>query len=66
MHSIGKNHLFEILKMVPSDHVIPVLEKGLEIEKLELTANPQDERRAERVRYSSAVLAFLYSRKLGL
>lgn len=60
-----ENNILQVLTMVPPQALIPVIEKGLEIQKLEFQANP-DERANECIRYSRAVLSFLYARKLGL
>jgi hypothetical protein len=60
-----ENNIFHVLTLVPPHALIPVIEKGLEIQKLEFHANP-NEQANECIRYSRAVLSFLYARKLGL
>lgn len=67
-----KSHLNErtdfeqLLCMIDPKLLIRVLEKGVELEKLELQANPGDNRCQEAIRYSRALLSFLYCRSLGL
>ena len=56
------HELSEILTIVDPEHLIPVLEKGLEIEKL-LSNDPESELR---IRDSRMFLCFLYDRRLGL
>lgn len=65
MRHADDNNIIQVLTMVPPQALIPIIEKGLEIEKLEFQANP-DEHKNECIRYSRAVLSFLYARKLGL
>jgi hypothetical protein len=49
------------LEVVPASLVIPVLEKGLEIEKLELCTNPKNQESKKRIRASRILLCLLYA-----
>jgi hypothetical protein len=61
-----KENIIEVLELLPPEHIIRALEKGVEIEKLNLLANPDDDEAQQIVRSSRVLLAFLYTRKLGL
>jgi hypothetical protein len=66
MRSNEPFNLYEFLTLVDPATVIPVIEKGIEIEKLQLIANPDCEHTKRSLRSSRALLSFLYSRRLGL
>lgn len=46
--------------------LIPALEKGIEIEKMELAVNPGNENIKLSIRNARVLLSFLYCRKFGL
>lgn len=56
---------FELLTLTPPDVLLPVLEKGLEIQKLELLINPDSQDIQRSINYSSAILAFLRLNRIG-
>lgn len=58
--------LIEVLTLIHPDTLIPVIEKGLEIERLELLTQPESEELKESIHYSTIVLTFLRCRRLGL
>lgn len=60
------SQLFEVLNLLDPETIIPTLEKGIEIEKLELIVNPDDERTKASIRNSRVLLSFFYIRKLGI
>jgi hypothetical protein len=55
------NDLIEVLKLIEPTTVIPTLEKGIEIEKLELAANPNCEVIKTSIKNSRILLSFLYN-----
>lgn len=59
------NSFFNLLTLMPPEKLLPVIEKGLEIHKLELIINPDSEEIKDCIHYSSTVLAFLRLRRLG-
>jgi hypothetical protein len=54
-----------LLLIDPSD-LIPVLEKGIELEKLDLSLDSESIMTQRRIRTSRVLLALLYARKLGV
>lgn len=65
MKSLENTNFLQLLANIPPTKLIPVLEKGLELEKLELIINPESEEVKEIIHYSTAVLTFLRLRRLG-
>lgn len=61
----NEDNILQVLSLIPPNALISTIEKGLEIQKLEFQANPNEQTK-ECIRYSRAVLSFLYARKLGL
>lgn len=60
------NDLIELLNIVDTAAIIATMQKGVEVQKLELAANPNDKDLSRALRHSRALLSFLYSRQLGL
>ena len=66
MRSSDNGQFLELLTEIDPQKLIPVIEKGLEIHKLDLVLDPDSEEIQDSIRYSRAVLTFLYGRRLGL
>jgi len=58
--------IFEVITLVEAHEIIPVIEKGVECEKIELCLHPDSEESKTRIRTSRIVLALLYASKLGI
>lgn len=58
--------ILSIMDLVDPADIIPVIERGVELEKLELSLEPDSLERKRRIRSSRVVLALLYSSKLGI
>lgn len=63
MRTVTESKLLEALRNVPTSSIIPVLEKGLEVEKLENEIN-QSETSATRIRDTEILLTLFYLRSL--
>ena len=60
------SELLQFITTIDPSAIIPALEKGIEIEKLELAARPGDKQIQEIIISSRALLSLLYCIKLGL
>lgn len=61
----SRDNLIEVLNLIEAPAVIPTLEKGIEIEKLELAANPNCEAIKKSIKNSRILLSLLYHCDLG-
>jgi hypothetical protein len=67
MHRFENNYeLIELLCLINPLTVIPVIENGLEIEKLNLSLNDDRLQVEQRIRDTRVLLSFLHARRLGL
>lgn len=58
--------LVEIINLIDPVTIIPIIEKGIEIERLQLIADPKNQFSKDGIRNTRVLLSFLYTRKLGL
>lgn len=66
MRSNEHANLLDIIGVLDPVAVIPALEKGIELQKLDLIINPDCELTKRSIRQSRAFLSLLYGRRLGL
>lgn len=61
----NQDQFHELLTLIDPDRLIPVIEKGLEIEKLELSIDPDSKEKKDTIHYSTVLLLFLQLHRLG-
>lgn len=66
MRSSHDTTLFEAISLIEPAEVIPVLERGIELEKIDHILGLNSEESDRRIRASRVLLALLYSNKLGV
>lgn len=65
MRNLDNSKLMEALSLIDPAIVIPVIERGLEIEKLELIVN-KSETTQRRINETQLLLSFLHLQRLGI
>jgi hypothetical protein len=58
--------IMDTLLLIDPADLIPVLEKGIELEKIDLALDSESIMTQRRIRTSRVLLALLYARKLGV